>query len=66
MGVDRAGAPKANGLKTALDTIISPKEAFEQLRVAPTWGWALLLTIVLYAFASYLLTPAIVHGMQAD
>jgi hypothetical protein len=66
MGVDRAGAPKANGLKTALDTIISPKEAFEQLRVAPTWGWALLLTIVLYAVASYLLTPAIVHGMQAD
>ena len=43
---------RANGLKTALDMIIAPKEAFEQLRVAPTWGWALLILLVLYAVAS--------------
>ncbi len=66
MGFDAAGTPKANGLKTALDTIIAPKEAFEQLRAAPTWGWALLLVIVLYSAASYLMTPALMHATSAD
>jgi hypothetical protein len=66
MDLDTARAAKSNGLKTALDTIVAPKEAFEQLRAAPTWGWALLLTIVLYALAGYLMTPALVHGTQAD
>jgi hypothetical protein len=66
MGLETSGAPKASGLKTALDTIVAPKEAFESLRAAPTWGWALLLTIVLYALASYLMTPAILHATQSD
>ncbi len=58
--------PKANGLKTALDSIVAPKEAFESLRTAPTWGWAFLITLVLYAAGSYLMTPAIVHATQAN
>ncbi|MGA8533277.1 MAG: hypothetical protein WB615_04135 [Candidatus Tumulicola sp.] len=66
MGLDATGAPKASGLKTALDTVIAPKEAFEQLAVAPTWGWALLLVIVIYAVASYLMTPALLHATVAD
>jgi hypothetical protein len=66
MGLDATGAAKANGLKTALDTVIAPKDAFEQLRVAPTWGWALLLVFVLYAAASYLMTPALLHAIAAD
>jgi len=66
MGLDTAQAPKANGLKTALDTIVAPNEAFERLRTAPTWGWAFLITLILYMLGSYLLTPAIIHGMQAD
>ncbi|MBV8117392.1 MAG: hypothetical protein JOZ01_05415, partial [Candidatus Eremiobacteraeota bacterium] len=66
MGLDASGTPKASGLKTALDTVIAPKDAFEQLRVAPTWGWALLLVLILYALASYLLTPALVHAITAD
>ena len=40
-------SPKPNGLKVALDTIVAPKEAFESIRIAPTWGWALLIAIVL-------------------
>jgi hypothetical protein len=66
MESDAPGKARANGLKTALDIIIAPKEAFEQLRVAPTWGWALLILIVLYAIASWLTTPAILHATQAD
>ena len=66
MEVDAEVAPKANGLKTALDVVIAPKEAFESLRRVPTWGWALLIVIVLYAIASYLLTPAVLHATQAD
>ena len=57
---------RPSGLKTALDTIVAPKDAFERLRTAPTWGWALLLGIVLYAIGTYLLTPAIAHATQAE
>lgn len=59
MAVD---TPKANGLKTIVDTIVAPREAFESIRVVPTWGWALLITIVLGAFASYLMIPALEHA----
>ncbi len=66
MEIDAPGKARANGLKTALDVIIAPKEAFEQLRVAPTWGWALLILLVLYAVASWLITPGIIHATQAE
>jgi hypothetical protein len=66
MTLDTPEPPKANGLKTALDIIIAPKEALESLRVAPTWGWALALTLVLFAIGSYLVTPAVIHGEQSD
>jgi hypothetical protein len=61
-----SGAPQPSGLKTALDTIVAPKDAFESLRVAPTWGWAFLLTLILYAAANYFQTPALVHATQAN
>jgi hypothetical protein len=66
MGLESLETPKANGLKTALDTIIAPKDAFEQLRVSPTWGWAFLITLVLYAGGTFLLTPALLHATQAS
>jgi hypothetical protein len=66
MGLDATGAPKASGLKTALDTVIAPRDAFESLRAAPTWGWAFLLVIVLYSAASYVMTPALLHATAAD
>lgn len=59
MAVD---TPKANGLKTVIDTIVAPKDAFDAIRVAPTWGWALLIAMILGAGASYLMTPAFVHA----
>jgi Yip1 domain len=66
MTLDTPEPPKANGLKTALDIIVAPKEALENLRAAPTWGWALAITLVFFAVGSYLVTPAILQGTQAD
>jgi len=64
MAVDTS--PKPNGLKVALDTIVAPKEAFESIRVAPTWGWAFLIVLILFGLGGYLLTPANVHALTAD
>jgi hypothetical protein len=58
-------APQANGLKTVLDTIVAPKEAFESIRVIPTWGWALAIAVLLTAVSSYLTVPAVQHAMAA-
>jgi len=58
-------APR-NGLKTVLDTIVAPKEAFEAIRVAPTWGWALLIAILLSTIGTFLVIPAIQHAMASE
>jgi hypothetical protein len=65
MDMDSAAASKANGFKTAVDTIVAPKEAFEAIRVTPTWGLALLATLLLVAVASFLMIPAFQHAMTA-
>lgn len=65
MAVD-SQAPHANGLKTVLDTIVAPKEAFASIRVVPTWGWALAIAIVLGGISAYLTVPAVQHAMAAD
>jgi hypothetical protein len=64
MAVDTS--PKPDGLKVALDTIVAPKEAFEAIRSAPTWGLAFLIVLILFGLGGYLLTPANMHAMAAD
>ncbi len=64
MAVDTS--PKPDGLKVALDTIVAPKEAFESIRVAPTWGWAFLIVLILFGLGGYLLTPANAHALASD
>ncbi|HZT13246.1 MAG TPA: YIP1 family protein [Candidatus Baltobacteraceae bacterium] len=64
MSVSTSTAPKVNGANTALNVITAPREAFETLRTAPTWGWALLISAVLGAIGQYLATPATVHAFQ--
>jgi hypothetical protein len=66
MALDSTQTPKASGLQTAINTIISPKEAFEALAVSPTWGWALLISLVLPIVAFFLMVPAVQHGMLGD
>lgn len=57
-----APAVKANGLTTVVNTIASPGEAFETIRVAPTWGWACLVAIVLLFIGTFLQGPAARHA----
>lgn len=66
MAADSSHVPKASGLNTVVDTIVSPKEAFETLAVSPTWGWAVLISLVLPIAAFFVMVPAIQHGMLGD
>lgn len=65
MGVS-APAVQSNGLSTVVDTIASPAEAFERQRTAPTWGWALVVAIVLMLIGAYLQGPAARHAAVAS
>ena len=60
-----APVAKANGLSTALNVIVAPVEAFQTLRIAPTWGWAFVVACVLATIGQYLATPATIHEFQA-
>lgn len=62
MAEDAPQTPKVNGLKTVLDIIIAPKDAFESLRMDPVWGWALLVTLVLMIVGYFLELPASQHA----
>ncbi len=60
--METSPAVKASGLSTVVNTIASPSEAFETLRVAPTWGWACLIAIVLLLIGTFLQGPAARHA----
>ena len=62
MGLATSEAPKGSGLKTSIDILIAPKDAFEELRVVPTWGWALSVTLVLMVIGYFLTQPAAEHA----
>lgn len=63
MAIDAPVAPaRANGLTTALNVIVAPREAFEALRDAPTWGWAFFIAAVLMAIGMFLASPASDHA----
>jgi hypothetical protein len=66
MGASTPVAAKANGLSTVLDTIVAPAEAFERLRSAPTWGWAVIAAIVLLVIGTYLQAPAARHAATSQ
>ncbi len=66
MAVSAPAAGKANGLSTVVNVLVAPKEAFETLRVIPTWGWAFIVACVLAMIGQYIATPAAVHALQAS
>ena len=55
-------ASPGSGLKTALDTIVAPNEAFSELRVSPTWLWAFVISAILMIAGYILERPATVHA----
>lgn len=61
-----ASQDRQNGLATALNIIIAPREAFESLRIAPTWGWAFLIALVLGIIGTLLSMPASMHSVAAS
>ncbi len=63
--MDSGKSASAVGLQTIADIILAPKAALERLRTLPTWGWAFVITLVVYTIASYLVVPATVHAFQA-
>jgi hypothetical protein len=62
----QTAAPNRSGLQVVLDVIIAPKAAFESLRVVPTWGWALIVSVVIAMIGTYLASPAAVHAMITE
>lgn len=49
-------------MKTVIDIIVSPKDAFQSLRENPAWGLTLLATIVLMIVGYFLQQPATEHA----
>lgn len=60
------GSERANGLTTALNVIVAPGEAFEALRNGPTWGWALIVALVVFLIGNFLAGPAQMHAVHAS
>jgi hypothetical protein len=53
---------QGDGLKTAFDTVVAPKEAFGRLRLAPTWGWAFVVAALLLLTGNAMQRPAQIHA----
>jgi Yip1 domain len=49
-------------MKTVIDIIVAPKDAFESLRENPVWGWTLLATVALMIIGYFLQLPATEHA----
>lgn len=59
---DAVQPAKGNGIKPILDTIISPKEAFESLRERPSWAIAFLILLVFMLIGYEMQRPAALHA----
>ncbi len=64
MSTSQAAVGPRPGLATALDIVIAPSQAFERLRIAPTWGWAYLIAAGLGIVGMFLMIPASLHGLE--
>jgi hypothetical protein len=66
VGTTDATFKPRSGLLTAIDVIIAPKAAFAQIAAAPTWAWALLLTVAVSVIYSFVTLPAAQHVVDAS
>jgi hypothetical protein len=49
-----------------VDIVIAPNQAFERLRIVPTWGWAFLGATVLGMIGLAMTTPAALHALSVS
>jgi hypothetical protein len=66
VAIESGSTSNADGLRTAVDIVVAPRDALERLRTNATWGWAILIVMVVYALASWAMAPALVHATQVD
>ncbi len=66
MGTTETALKPRSGLLTALDVIIAPKAAFERIALAPTWFWALALTIAVSVIYSFVTMAAAQHVIDTS
>jgi hypothetical protein len=59
-------AARRSGLLTALDVAIAPRTAFANLREAPTWGGAFILSMLLAMIAAFAMSPAVAHALALE
>lgn len=64
MSTSQAAVPPRSGLTTLVDIVVAPNQAFERLRIAPTWGWAWLVASILGMAGFALAIPASLHGVE--
>ena len=57
---------RESGLPIALKIITAPRAAFEILSVAPTWGWAFLISVILGGIGTLLSVPSALHSVAAS
>jgi hypothetical protein len=60
--VRRLGA--GGDVKTALDILIAPRDAFARIRETPVWVWPLAIAIVIGSFSVLALLPALKHALE--
>jgi hypothetical protein len=61
MGIAPSAVTTSSGLTTVIDTVAAPSDAFERIKIAPTWGWALVIALLLIVVGVYLQDPAARH-----
>lgn len=57
---------RRRGLQTVADLLVAPNAAFAALREIPTWGWAYIIACALSMLATFALTPALLHALEAS
>lgn len=51
-------------MRTALDILIAPRDAFARIRETPTWVWALIIAVVVGSISVLAFLPALKHALE--
>jgi len=65
VSTEPSAGSRNGGLQTAIDILVSPRDAFERLRETPTWGWAYLIAVVLAMVGTLAILMPLRHALEA-